>query len=143
MNWTKKSTAEAESCNWITSHTKKCPKCNVAIEKNGGCNHIRCWSCGYDFCWICFNRWVRGGHHNCNVYRNEGIPVEIQEKSRAALEKYLFYWKRYNNHMESLKFEKKLYETINEKMIEIYESLNMSKMQVFKQGLSPSKITQL
>ena len=30
----------------------RCPKCNALIEKNKGCNHIRC-HCGTHLCWIC------------------------------------------------------------------------------------------
>ena len=31
--------------------TKQCPKCGVNIEKNGGCNHMTCQSCGHEFNW--------------------------------------------------------------------------------------------
>lgn len=31
--------------------TKQCPQCGVNIEKNGGCNHMKCRSCGHDFKW--------------------------------------------------------------------------------------------
>lgn len=128
--WTKKSVEEEESCNWIASNTKKCPRCQVSIEKNGGCNHIQCRSCLLDFCWICFELWAKGGHNGCNAFRNEGIPENIQERSQAALKKYLFYWERYNNHLKSLEFEQKLYESINLKTEEMYESLNMSRNEV-------------
>merc|ERR1711879_481242 len=30
---------------------KRCPKCRVAIEKNGGCNHMTCKSCKHEFFW--------------------------------------------------------------------------------------------
>jgi len=30
---------------------KQCPRCNVKIEKNAGCDHMRCYRCGHDFQW--------------------------------------------------------------------------------------------
>ncbi|DBA01048.1 TPA: hypothetical protein N0F65_002658 [Lagenidium giganteum] len=32
---------------------KDCPGCGHPVEKNGGCNHMTCVSCGTDFCWLC------------------------------------------------------------------------------------------
>jgi ariadne-1 len=32
---------------------KRCPKCSQYIEKNGGCDHMKCGhrGCGYEFWW--------------------------------------------------------------------------------------------
>ncbi|KAH7866604.1 hypothetical protein Vadar_022629 [Vaccinium darrowii] len=40
--WTKKCRDETTTANWITVHTKPCPKCHKVVEKNGGCNLVRC-----------------------------------------------------------------------------------------------------
>ncbi|XP_065895365.1 E3 ubiquitin-protein ligase parkin-like [Dysidea avara] len=56
--------AEAtERC--IKDTTKPCPKCNAAIEKNKGCNHMTCYMCKFEFCWPCMIEWngnCRGNH---------------------------------------------------------------------------------
>lgn len=40
--WIKKCDDDSETSNWIAANTKECPKCNVTIEKDGGCNHMVC-----------------------------------------------------------------------------------------------------
>ncbi|KAI9452126.1 hypothetical protein BJY52DRAFT_1174588 [Lactarius psammicola] len=32
---------------------KSCPGCGADIQKNGGCNHIRCAMCKIHICWVC------------------------------------------------------------------------------------------
>ena len=39
---------------------KKCPKCSVPIEKNGGCNHVAC-QCGAQICWNCLKHFETSG----------------------------------------------------------------------------------
>lgn len=31
----------------------RCPKCKAPFEKNGGCPHMKCSMCSYDWCWVC------------------------------------------------------------------------------------------
>jgi ATP-dependent RNA helicase DHX8/PRP22 len=40
---------------WIKANAKKCPKCSVPIEKDGGCNHVICRLCRAHICWVCLN----------------------------------------------------------------------------------------
>lgn len=46
--WDKKCKDESETVNWLTVHTKPCPKCHKSVEKNGGCNLVSC-ICGQAF----------------------------------------------------------------------------------------------
>lgn len=56
------------------------------------------------------------------------IPSCVQ-RSRAALQRYLFYCNRYMNHMQSLRFEHKLYAQVKQKMEEMQQH-NMSWIEV-------------
>lgn len=46
--WKQKCCDESETVNWITVNTMPCPKCFKPVEKNGGCNLVRC-VCGQSF----------------------------------------------------------------------------------------------
>lgn len=37
----------------VTLHAKPCPNCGISVSKEGGCNQMKCGSCGTHFCWIC------------------------------------------------------------------------------------------
>ncbi|PRP81053.1 ankyrin repeat and IBR domain-containing protein 1-like [Planoprotostelium fungivorum] len=50
--------------NYIKSMTKKCPRCTSNIEKNGGCNHMSCSRCSFQFCWMCGENWATT-HYGC------------------------------------------------------------------------------
>lgn len=135
MKWKKKCDDDSETSHWIAANTKECPKCHVTIEKNGGCNHMICKKveCKEEFCWVCLGPWKLHGSswYACNKYdETEGKAArDAQEKSRALLQRYLFYCTRYMNHMASLKFENKLYASVREKMKEMQQH-NMSWIEV-------------
>ncbi|XP_037080478.1 E3 ubiquitin-protein ligase ariadne-1-like isoform X2 [Pollicipes pollicipes] len=133
--WLKKCDDDSETFNWLSANTKECPKCSVTIEKDGGCNHMVCknQNCRADFCWVCLGRWEPHGSswYSCNRYDEDEAKAarDAQERSRAALNRYLFYFNRYMNHMQSLKFENKLYASVKEKMEEMQQH-NMSWIEV-------------
>ena len=39
--------------------TKPCPKCRSPTERDGGCMHMECTRCNFDWCWICQSKWTR------------------------------------------------------------------------------------
>ena len=117
--WIKKcDNDDSETSNWIATNTKECPKCHVPIEKSEGCNHMICQtpSCKWHFCWVCMGPWEPHGYawYNCNRFDEEDAKAarDAQEKSRADLQRFLFYFNRYQNHMQSLQIENKLYEKL-------------------------------
>lgn len=121
--WLKKCTDDSETSNWLNANTKDCPKCQVTIEKDGGCNHMTCknLSCKFEFCWMCLGPWsphAGSGWYSCNRYDDDAGKKarDAQERSRAALQRYLHYYNRYSNHHNSLKLERKLFEKVSEKV---------------------------
>ncbi len=42
---------QGQSEEWIARFTLRCPGCNVPIQKNGGCNLMRCSRCKKPFYW--------------------------------------------------------------------------------------------
>lgn len=109
--WSKKCLDESETVNWITVHTKPCPKCYKPVEKNGGCNLVSC-ICGQSFCWVCGgatgrdHTWSRIGGHSCGHYK------EDRDKQTERAKQDLYYHNCYKAHTNSLKFESKLRESI-------------------------------
>ncbi|XP_018329535.1 potential E3 ubiquitin-protein ligase ariadne-2 [Agrilus planipennis] len=125
QKWLTKCADDSETANYISAHTKDCPKCHICIEKNGGCNHMQCYNCKYDFCWMCLGDWKAHGseYYECSRYKeNPNIAHEsVHAQAREALKKYLHYYERWENHLKSLKLEKetfdKLKTRINQKVM--------------------------
>ena len=68
---------------------KHCPQCNVAIEHIGGCHHMTCSQCKYEFHWENMKKWTS---YNANY--GEGIsnyPGVKPRPSREAKSKVLSY----------------------------------------------------
>lgn len=53
---------------------KRCPKYNIPIEKNKGCNHIHCRQYSADICWVCLKHFDTP--NDCYNNRARGpVPV--------------------------------------------------------------------
>ncbi|RUP43124.1 hypothetical protein BC936DRAFT_137571 [Jimgerdemannia flammicorona] len=63
--------------------TKRCPKCRIMITKNGGCPHMHCTSCGFDFCWQCGTYWFDPQHSSVYPFKCTG---EDKDGRMAAIE---------------------------------------------------------
>lgn len=133
--WIKKCDDDSETYNWIAANTKECPLCRATIEKDGGCNHMVCRSssCKHEFCWVCLGPWEPHGSswYNCNRFKEEDAKKarDSQERSRQALQRYLFYCNRYMNHLQNLRFDHKLYAQVKHKMEEM-QKFGMSWIEV-------------
>ncbi|XP_021718700.1 probable E3 ubiquitin-protein ligase ARI2 isoform X1 [Chenopodium quinoa] len=128
--WMKKCQDESETVNWITSHTKPCPKCHKPVEKNGGCNLVVC-VCGQAFCWLCGgatgreHTWSTIAGHSCGRFKED----DLKKAKHAKLEwwRYIHYHNRYKAHTDSYKLEAKLEETIKEKISSLEDRDTTSK----------------
>ncbi|KAI0820095.1 hypothetical protein BC628DRAFT_1423278 [Trametes gibbosa] len=132
--WLKKCQDDSETANWIKSNTKECSKCQSTIEKNGGCNHMTCKKCKYEFCWVCMGPWSEHGTswYSCNRY-DERASIDArdaQTRSRASLERYLHYYNRWANHEQSAKLSMELYGKTEKKMEEMQMTSELTWIQV-------------
>ncbi|KAI4836058.1 RCC1/BLIP-II protein, partial [Aureobasidium sp. EXF-8845] len=81
----------------ILGTTTLCPKCNVPIEKDGGCDHMTCTQCNFQFCYQCSANYAtilkhdnRSHKRNCIYYAALGhgfvMPAKmaVDESSTAG-----------------------------------------------------------
>ena len=57
--WRQDQSADNSSLLAIKVMTKPCPKCRIPTERDGGCMHMECTRCQYQWCWICQTNWSR------------------------------------------------------------------------------------
>ncbi|XP_055349032.1 E3 ubiquitin-protein ligase ARIH2-like [Paramacrobiotus metropolitanus] len=135
--WWKKAMEDSETMSYMSSFTKDCPQCDSSIEKSGGCNHMICRMCAYEFCWVCLGAWKEHGnaYYECNKFSAKKIQTAVAAGSsspavagmkneavgrassgRMALNKYLFYFTRYKNHEQSLHLEENLMGKIDQRV---------------------------
>ena len=55
----------------VYQNYKQCPECKVLIEKNDGCNQMKCLNCGYSFCWLCLREYT---YNHYSIYNVKGCP---------------------------------------------------------------------
>ncbi|CAR30434.1 E3 ubiquitin-protein ligase HEL1 [Lachancea thermotolerans CBS 6340] len=124
--WVKMAQLESANLNWVLTNTKECPKCGVNIEKNGGCNHMTCKSCAYEFCWICEGCWAEhgGGYYECTRFKKEDKNGAVESKN--AIRKYTFYYKLFSEHENSAKLDWSLGLTVEQKVKALQENIGIS-----------------
>ena len=125
-SWLKKCQDDSETMNYICANTKDCPHCKVSIEKSGGCNHMCCRHCHYDFCWMCLGSWKTHAseYYECSKYRADPTLGENHNSARESLNKYLHYYSRWKNHIQSLALEEQTRNQIN---THIHEQIKQNK----------------
>ena len=53
----------------LSQDGKNCPKCNMVIVKNEGCNHMTCLKCQHEFCWYCLQPSAYSDNHYQGVLK--------------------------------------------------------------------------
>jgi len=53
-----KAQAEEASEAFLQAKTKACPNCKARVIHDGGCSHMQCRVCKFQFCWICLRKYT-------------------------------------------------------------------------------------
>ncbi|XP_071791878.1 uncharacterized protein [Asterias amurensis] len=116
-------TEVAANCLWLVTNSKPCPKCMAPIQKNDGCNHMKCTKCKHDFCWVCQEAWSKhssetGGYFRCNRFevvtkveeKAENLLTDAEKKHRdmQELNRFIHFYTRFKNHGHSHSLEEPL-----------------------------------
>lgn len=138
LNGTDEETEMAANCLWLVTNSKPCPNCKSPIQKNEGCNHMKCSKCKHDFCWVCLEQWKRhnsstGGYFKCNRYevvkkveeQTQQVVTDAEEKNTRMqeLNRFVHYYTRFKNHENSYKLEEPLLQTAKDKMMKLAEAV--------------------
>ncbi|XP_025093474.1 uncharacterized protein LOC112563582 isoform X2 [Pomacea canaliculata] len=138
LSGTEEETEMAANCLWLVTNSKPCPNCKSPIQKNEGCNHMKCSKCKHDFCWVCLEQWKRhnsstGGYFKCNRYevvkkveeQAQQVLTDAEERNARMqeLNRFVHYYTRFKNHENSYKLEEPLLQTAKDKMMKLAEAV--------------------
>ncbi|CAF0941893.1 unnamed protein product [Rotaria sordida] len=77
------------TCAWLDQNTKRCPQCRWYIEKNAGCNEMKCRRCHHKFCWECqadyriISREGKSNHRSwCSHYKPKHVNTTDQHQTQ-------------------------------------------------------------
>eukprot|EP00802_Teleaulax_amphioxeia_P001616 Tamp_01618.p3 GENE.Tamp_01618~~Tamp_01618.p3 ORF type:complete len:510 (-),score=134.29 Tamp_01618:2953-4482(-) len=128
-DWRKKCAEDSATCSWLVQFTKDCPKCKIAINKDGGCNHMHCKQCDHHFCWVCLGHFEHTTYqHTCNKFVEDGSKTA--SASRTALQRYTHHYERFANHAKSRELESKLRDATLDKMEKMQDEGNKTWLDV-------------
>lgn len=90
-----------------------------------------CRHCRFQFCWMCLQNWDVHGYNNpvCNAFVEPPKSDQMNEAS-ANLERWMFYYDHFSNHELSAALDQNLVEMVEEKIVAIQESSDLSWIEV-------------
>ncbi|XP_056638664.1 ankyrin repeat and IBR domain-containing protein 1-like isoform X1 [Diorhabda sublineata] len=133
---------DAANCLWLVTNSKPCPSCKSPIQKNEGCNHMKCSKCKFDFCWVCQESWKRhssatGGYFRCNRFeavlkadeKQGSLIIDALDRNNQMQEmsRFLHFYTRFKNHENSRKLEEILLTSVKQKMEILVNSFGITK----------------
>ena len=94
-------------------------------------SRIVCRHCQFQFCWLCMKNWDVHAYNDkvCNAWQEPEVD-EVATNAKQNLEKWLFYFDRFNNHELSARLDQELVERTEEKMLEVQETSQLSWIEV-------------
>ena len=64
--------------------SKPCINCGMLIQKNGGCQHVRCARCKFEMCWLCDESYIGYKHEPeqegrvlCQMKQSASLPYRL------------------------------------------------------------------
>jgi len=88
--------------------------------------------CGFEFCWLCRGPWTEhgshtGGYYSCNKYDKSDAKKEDDKAAdvKTELEKYMFYYHRYESHRNAMKIADDQRKAAYKKAIDLQEKFDV------------------
>ncbi|EGT37351.1 hypothetical protein CAEBREN_22382 [Caenorhabditis brenneri] len=92
-----------DSQQWLLEHTKECPRCLMAVEKQGGCTLMTCSNkkCRLKFCWSCRSDIATHGIYYCNSSQLKAEKARLD--ARADLANFITHYNRFEYYQTFVK----------------------------------------
>jgi len=88
--------------------------------------------CGFAFCWLCSGNWTApgsptGGYYSCTKYDKSDAKKEDDKAAdvKTELEKYMFYYHRYESHRNAMKIADDQRKAAYKKAIDLQEKFDV------------------
>lgn len=83
---------------------------------------MRCTNCKHEFCWMCGESWFNHRsrtHAGCN--KSDAVLKSEKEaqKAKGSLQRYMFYYSRFEAHEKALEFAKQNEKKVQQKMTQM------------------------
>jgi ariadne-1 len=88
---------------------------------------MECRHCKYMFCWLCMHPWTKHGYNDsvCSTWTEPEATADMTDAKRN-LERWLFYFDRFNNHELSAKLDEELLAGAEDRIVAAQDETGMS-----------------